>query len=116
MPKHPFDYHRPSENQVSLIADVRARCYEMHELFTTLRNQGLIDPRCAALAITKLEELSMWANKGIVLVEEGPVEHPAAGTRGASGTQFEGRIADGHGGWVHPDMVLTDQVKTGDKL
>ncbi len=29
-------------------------------------------PREAALAITKLEEVSMWANKGIVLSDEQP--------------------------------------------
>ena len=66
--KHPFDYHRPSETQVSQITEVRDGCKTLHGILL-----GLPNCRERALAITKLEEVSMWANKGIIMVDEGPV-------------------------------------------
>jgi len=66
--KHPFDYHRPSEAQVDQITTVRKGCKALNEILLAL-------PSCRerSLAITKLEEVSMWANKGIIMVDEGPV-------------------------------------------
>lgn len=66
--KHPFDYHKPNDTQVRQIETVRAKCKELHEVIMTL-------PVCRerSVAITKLEEVSMWANKGIIMVDEGPV-------------------------------------------
>lgn len=60
--KHPFEYQRPTEKQVDRITLVREACKDLYDL--------LLDtlPNCRerSLAITKLEEVSMWANKGIV--------------------------------------------------
>lgn len=66
--KHPFDYHRPNDEQIAQIATVREGCKALHAVILTL-------PPCRerSLAITKLEEVSMWANKGIVMANEGPV-------------------------------------------
>ena len=67
MPKHPFDYHRPNETQIAQINNVRQRCKALHATLLQLPAS-----RERSLAITKLEEVSMWANKGIVMVDEGP--------------------------------------------
>ena len=68
MPKHPFDYHRPSEAQVQEISRVREGCKALHAILLDIPNC-----RERALAITKLEEVSMWANKGIIMLDEGEV-------------------------------------------
>jgi hypothetical protein len=61
-PKHPFEYQRPTEQQVVRIERVRQACKELH---ATLIDS--IEPcRERSLAVTKLEEVSMWANKAIV--------------------------------------------------
>lgn len=59
---HPFDYHRPDESQIAEITKVREGCKALFEILNTL-------PPCRerSLAHTKLEEVSMWANKGIVM-------------------------------------------------
>lgn len=59
--KNPFEYQKPDEAGIKQIESVRSKCKELHELLLTL-------PECRerSLAITKLEEVSMWANKGIV--------------------------------------------------
>lgn len=67
--KHPFDYHRPSETQVEQITTVREGCKKLYETLLALPPN-----RERSLAITKLEEVSMWANKGIVLHDEQPVD------------------------------------------
>ena len=59
--KHPFEYQKPTEEQVAQIQEVRESCKALYE---TLKK--LPDCREKSLAITKLEECSMWANKGIV--------------------------------------------------
>ena len=66
--KHPFDYHKPSEVQIIQIAAVRERCKSLHDLILTLPVN-----RERSLAITNLEQVSMWANKGIIMADEGPV-------------------------------------------
>lgn len=69
MSKHPFDYHRPSQEQVDQITKVREGCKQLHATLLEL-------PPCRerSVAVTKLEEVSMWANKGIVMQpEEAPV-------------------------------------------
>jgi len=65
---HPFDYHKPNETQVMQITDVRESCKVLHNVLLQL-------PSCRerSVAITKLEEVSMWANKGIIMVDEGEV-------------------------------------------
>lgn len=60
--KHPFEYQKPTEDHVDLIAQVR-------EAFKAAYGEILHSvPACAerTLAIRKLEEASMWANKAIV--------------------------------------------------
>lgn len=58
---NPFEYQRPGEEQVKKIEEVRSKCKELYDLLLTLP-----ESRERSLAITKLEEVSMWANKGIV--------------------------------------------------
>lgn len=67
-PKHPFDYHSPSPKQVEEIAAFRLACKACHE--TCLK---LPAGREKSLAITNLEQVSMWGNKAIILADEGPV-------------------------------------------
>jgi hypothetical protein len=66
--KHPFEYHRPDPDQVQQIETVRQGCKTLHTLLLAL-------PASAerTLAVRKLEECSMWANKGIILANESPV-------------------------------------------
>jgi flavorubredoxin len=64
--QHPFEYQQPSAAGVEKIEKIRQACKELHAvLIWTL-------PHCRerSLAITKLEEVSMWANKGVVFNEE----------------------------------------------
>lgn len=65
MPKHPFEYQTPTPDQIVAISQVRESCKDLYELLQTLPNS-----RYRSVAITKLEEVSMWANKGIVFEEE----------------------------------------------
>lgn len=62
--KHPFEYQRPTPEQVEKINELREGCKTLYELIDTLPNS-----RCKTLAITKLEEVSMWVNKAIVFEE-----------------------------------------------
>lgn len=59
--KNPFDYQTPTEEQIAKITEVREACKTLHTVLLTLPKS-----RESAVAITKLEEVSMWANKGIV--------------------------------------------------
>jgi flagellar biosynthesis chaperone FliJ len=62
--KHPFEYQKPTEEQVVQIQEVREACKSLYETLQKLPNY-----REKSLAITKLEESSMWANKCIVFQE-----------------------------------------------
>lgn len=66
MPKNRFEYQRPNDQMVELITAVRQGCSALDILLGSIP----MDERCRALARTKLEEVSMWANKGIVFVAE----------------------------------------------
>lgn len=59
--KNPFEYQAPTPDHVAKITEVREACKQLHATLLTLP-----DCREKSLAITKLEEVSMWANKGIV--------------------------------------------------
>lgn len=59
--KNPFEYQRPTEEHVAQITEVREGCKALYDVLMTLPPS-----RERSLAITKLEEVSMWANKGIV--------------------------------------------------
>lgn len=59
---HPFEYQAPTAEHVEQIKQVREAMKELNDLIL-----DLIPPcRERSLAITKLEESSMWANKAIV--------------------------------------------------
>jgi hypothetical protein len=59
--KNPFEYQAPTPEQVEKITEVRNSCKALYELLLSLSPS-----REKSLAITKLEEVSMWANKSIV--------------------------------------------------
>ncbi len=59
--KHPFEYQKPTDEQVAQITAVREA---MKAVYDNL--MSLPESRERSIAITKLEEASMWANKGIV--------------------------------------------------
>ncbi len=59
-----FHYHRPSPAAVEAIEKIRAGCRAMQAVL----DDALPEPsREKSLAITKLEEVSMWANKSVVI-------------------------------------------------
>lgn len=66
--KNPFDNHKPSDAQVEQILTVREVCKALHATILAL-------PSCRerSVAITKLEELCMWAVKGVIMTDEGEV-------------------------------------------
>ena len=58
---HPFEYQKPTEEGVLLLQETRDDYKKLYERLLRLPNC-----REKSLAITKLEESSMWVNKGIV--------------------------------------------------
>lgn len=56
-----FTYHKPKDDQSAKYETLRAAAKE----FAQLINATVPDSREKCLAITKLEESSMWANAGI---------------------------------------------------
>jgi hypothetical protein len=65
MPKNTFVYHRPNAEQIERISKIRAACMVMEAII----NEECLPSRERSLAHTKLEEVSMWANKSIVMEE-----------------------------------------------
>ena len=63
--KNPFEYQKPTEESVVKITEFREKAKELFDLTNTLKPS-----RERSLAITKLEEFSMWVNKHIVFVEQ----------------------------------------------
>ncbi|WP_143075554.1 DUF7681 family protein [Desulfomicrobium apsheronum] len=59
--KNPFVYVKPTDLSVEQITIVRDKCKELNDILLSLNPS-----RERSLAITKLEEVSMWANKSIV--------------------------------------------------
>ena len=66
MPKHPFEYHRPGVDQIERIDLIRKACNVVYE--TILHFAPPSAER--TLAIGKLEECRMWADKSIILEKE----------------------------------------------
>lgn len=63
---NPFEYRRPTDQQIVDIQAIRDECRALYEIIL-----GIVPPgRERSLAITKLEEVSMWANKAIVFGPE----------------------------------------------
>lgn len=56
-----FTYHAPNDDQVKLHEEIR----EMHRQLAHLIDQRVPDGRHKALALTALQESSMWANAAI---------------------------------------------------
>lgn len=56
-----FTYHKPDSASVNSMKKIRDKAYGLCELINDL----VPDSREKSLAITKLEEVSMWANAGI---------------------------------------------------
>ena len=65
-----FEYQRPSPDGVARIERVRAACKELARVL----EEAVPTCRELSLAITKLEEVSMWANKAIVFHLQAPVD------------------------------------------
>jgi hypothetical protein len=64
--KNPFEYQKPNSDQVERIGSVRYGCSALYERIMN----NCLPSRERSLAITKLEEVSMWANKSIVFEPE----------------------------------------------
>jgi hypothetical protein len=66
-----FEHQRPSPDGVNRIERVRAACKELARILEAEV------PTCRelSLAITKLEEVSMWANRAIVFHLQAPVDN-----------------------------------------
>ena len=56
-----FTYHAPKEGQPAKYQAIREKAKELAYMINTL----VSDSREKSLAMTKLEECSMWANAGI---------------------------------------------------
>ena len=59
--QNPFEYVKPTEKSVEDIKKVREMYSDLNKMLLDLNPS-----RERSVAITKLEEVSMWANKGIV--------------------------------------------------
>ena len=64
--KNPFEYVAPTPASVEQITHFRNKMKELHDEIVALPMPG----REKALALTKLEECSMWLNKHIVFNEQ----------------------------------------------
>ncbi len=69
MNKDAFEYHRPTDAQTRQIAEVRSGCKALAAVLSALP-----PGREKSLAFTKLEEVSMWANKSVVMADPEPAE------------------------------------------
>lgn len=63
---NPFEYVKPTEQSVKEIQVLRERCSSLHDYILG----SLPASRERSLAITKLEETSMWINKAVVFHQE----------------------------------------------
>ena len=59
--KNRFTYHKPKEDKAYIFVDIR----ECAKNFANMINALVPESREKSLAITKLEEVVMWANAGI---------------------------------------------------
>lgn len=68
-----FQYHAPSDEQLVRLQAMR----EAALAYTRVIMENLPNCRERSVALTKIEESSMWANKGAVFTEEVEVEEDA---------------------------------------
>jgi hypothetical protein len=61
-----FEYIAPTEASVKIINEFRAKCAELDGFIA----MNLPVSRERSLAVTKLEEVSMWGNKAIVFNQD----------------------------------------------
>lgn len=64
--KDPFEYVAPTAASTEGIKEVRQACRDLSALIQRVTKSS----RERSLALTKLEEVSMWANKAIVFSQE----------------------------------------------
>jgi len=60
-----FEYVKPNEDSVNKIKIFREKCKELNDFIGIIMK----DSREKSIAITKLEEVSMWGNKAIVFIQ-----------------------------------------------
>jgi hypothetical protein len=75
--KHPFVYVMPTPESVETLSRLRGAMKDLHDAIIDM----VPNSRERSIAITKLEECSMWVNKGIVFHQADPV--PSSGSRPA---------------------------------
>ena len=59
--KNRFTYHAPKQDQISRYGEIRANA----KIFAELIDKDCPDSREKSLALTKLDEVVMWANASI---------------------------------------------------
>lgn len=64
--KDAFDYQAPTPKSIENITAIRLTCKDLRDKIIQL----IPESRERSLAITKLEEVSMWANKAIVFKQD----------------------------------------------
>lgn len=63
---NPFEYQKPTEESVEKIKAFREACESLNNLII----ESIPESRERSLAITNLEQVSMWGNKGIVFNQD----------------------------------------------
>lgn len=63
---HPFEYQKPTPESTNAIITLRIAHARLHECLLW----NIPDCRERSIAITKLEECSMWANKAVVFAQK----------------------------------------------
>ncbi len=63
---NPFEYHKPTDEEITRIEAVRFAFFECLERLAAATHPGSVSGRYVALAKTALEESCQWAAKSIV--------------------------------------------------
>lgn len=63
---NPFEYHKPSAEEIGRIEEVRQAFFDLLESVVDLTRPGSVSGRYVALCKTALEDACMWATKSIV--------------------------------------------------
>jgi hypothetical protein len=67
---NPFEYQKPTPEQVEVIEAIRLKCADLFSFLDRLawESPHQANSRHIDIAKQKLEEVSMWANKGVVFI------------------------------------------------